>query len=78
MTDSKTTEVLIIGAGAAGLSAAISACDSGAKVIVIEKELNSVVPPPSLAVLSGCPVILKCKKRAFQTAARTRSRIFGR
>ena len=37
MTDSKTTEVLIIGAGAAGLSAAISACDSGAKVIVIEK-----------------------------------------
>ena len=77
MTDSKTTEVLGIGAGAAGERGYLCR-DSGAKVIVIEKELNSVVPPPSLAVLSGCPVILKCKKRAFQTAARTRSRIFGR
>ena len=37
MTYSKTTEVLIIGAGAAGLSAAIAAHDSGAEVIVIEK-----------------------------------------
>ena len=36
MTDSKTTEVLIIGAGAAGLSAAITA-RSGAEVIVIER-----------------------------------------
>ena len=37
MTDSKTTDVLIIGAGAAGLSAAVAAHDSGAKVTVIEK-----------------------------------------
>ena len=37
MTDSKTTDVLIIGAGAAGLSAAVAARDSGAKVTVIEK-----------------------------------------
>ena len=37
MTDSKTTDVLIIGAGAAGLSAAVAAHDNGAKVTVIEK-----------------------------------------
>jgi len=37
MTDSKTTDVLIIGAGAAGLSAAVAAADSGAKVTIIEK-----------------------------------------
>ncbi len=37
MTDSKTTDVLIIGAGAAGLSAAVAAHDSGANVTVIEK-----------------------------------------
>ena len=37
MTDSKTTDVLIIGAGAAGLSAAVAAHDSGANVAIIEK-----------------------------------------
>jgi succinate dehydrogenase/fumarate reductase flavoprotein subunit len=65
MTDSKTTEVLIIGAGAAGLSAAVAARDSGAKVTVIEKG----------AKLGGTPA---CRKRALQTVARTHSRISGR
>ena len=37
MTDSKTTDVLIIGAGAAGLSAAVAAHDSGANAAIIEK-----------------------------------------
>ena len=37
MADSEITEVLIIGAGAAGLTAAVAAHDSGAKVTVIEK-----------------------------------------
>ena len=37
MADPKITEVLVIGAGAAGLSAAVTAHDSGARVTVIEK-----------------------------------------
>ena len=37
MTDTLKTDVLIIGAGAAGLTAALAARDSGAKVTIIEK-----------------------------------------
>ena len=37
MTNTLNTDVLIIGAGAAGLTAALAAHDSGAKVTIIEK-----------------------------------------
>ena len=77
MTDSRTTEVLIIGAGAAGLSAAVAAHDSGAKVTVIEKGAKLGGTAASPAVSSGCPATPVCRKKAFQTAAKTRWLIFG-
>lgn len=42
--DAETTDVLVIGGGAAGLSAAISAKENGAEVILVEK----------LPILGGC------------------------
>lgn len=41
----ETTDVVIIGSGGAGLAAAVSARDNGAKVILLEKELSQVVTP---------------------------------
>jgi fumarate reductase flavoprotein subunit len=39
-TERLTTDVIVVGAGASGVSAAVSAADTGAKVIIIEKTAN--------------------------------------
>lgn len=39
-TEHLTTDVIVVGAGASGVSAAVSAADHGAKVIIIEKTAN--------------------------------------
>lgn len=39
-TEQLTTDIVVIGAGASGVSAAVSAADQGAKVIIIEKTAN--------------------------------------
>ena len=78
MTDSKTTDVLIIGAGAAGLSAAVAARDSGAKVTVIEKGAKL----GGTAAISGGIVWVPCnphmQEKEILTVARMRSLISGR
>ena len=38
MTDRMTTDVLVLGAGAAGIRAAVRACETGSNVIVVAKE----------------------------------------
>ena len=39
-TERLTTDVIVVGAGASGVSAAVSAADTGAKVMIIEKTAN--------------------------------------
>ena len=57
-TEEMTTDIVIVGAGAAGLTAAISATDKGADVIVIEKGINAGVSNGSRA---GGPIAVGTK-----------------
>lgn len=49
-----TTEVLVAGSGIAGMSAAVTAIDLGAKVLVLERVRIMAVAPSSMVALLLC------------------------
>ena len=57
MTNPLNTDVLIIGAGAAGLTAALTAHDAAQQSPSSKKGRDWVAPPPFQGALFGCQII---------------------
>jgi succinate dehydrogenase/fumarate reductase flavoprotein subunit len=67
MSGHKKVDVLVVGSGAAGLSAAVTAALKGASVLLAEKSRSSAAPAPGQAAGCGYRATRSPAKRAFRS-----------
>ena len=59
-----TFDLVVVGSGGAGLTAAIVARDRGLSAVVLEKQRCSVDPPRCQAAVCGSPIMRLCVEQA--------------